>query len=282
MGLNIRFISQEEFSKLPGVNPKNLNQRREIDLDPNYVGKFEAKDAVVKSINQGNVDHPSYTTRVKNCSNGFLRVRLGTKVHSHMMFHLWGCGIDPTEKVRIELPEEIDKFFNNLDYLIGLAVAQRKKIHIDYVVAGSIESSEGERVEDGPNPAFEKGKEDSKKVRETVQQILAQKTLEFKAKAEQSKAEVTISSSNFTDQKFIWRPYLPKYDAEILMTNIHYDGQNTLSINASRDSMAGQEETYLSDDISPEKLVEHYSQIELSDNHHSPQALEALKSKRVA
>ncbi len=284
-GLNIRFVTEKEFISLPGVDPRSTRIHARYIQDPNIVGGYTAEDTIIKSLDQGNIGVPSYTTIAQSCTGGFLRVRLGSTVHSHMTFHLWELsliGTNSTKQTGNKLSEKMDSFFNNLNYLIRLAQEQNEKIHIDYVVAGSTERSKGERndASDGPIEEF---KQNSKNTREAIEQTLAQKNLEFKTKAQNNGVETVISASHFTGQEYSMnlQSECIRDASKIPMTHIYYDGKNSLIISPGYTLKNETTQVYPEYDVTPKLLAEHYGQIKLSENHVSAQAQEAIKHQQM-
>ncbi len=272
--LQIQFVTTNEFTRLRGVNRHSLGTHPSQIYDPNLVKGWAAAHAVVKSRANGDVNDPAYTTLVQACTAGFLRVRLGMETHSHMMLHIMGVeskGEDPIKMARKQLPELVQNFFSNLDYLIQLAKDKGEVIYIDYVPAGSIERTEGEYPLGIPAPSLDKVKTNSKGVREVVEEVLAEEIGKFKNKAIDSEVRIVVSSSKFTGQKSVIRedPRAFAVEAEIPVTNMHFDPQtNILSLNAQRSLMSTDgTNIHLGDAADRSQVMNHFSNVELGLNH---------------
>ena len=202
-----------------------------------------------------------------------------------MMTHLWGVdyadNVSAINKAKDEMPQKVDDFFNGIDDLIRIAKEHDEIIHIDTVIVGSIERTEG-KTPNGVRNTLDDVKRTSKGVREALEDAFESGIEKFRKRAEKEGVTVESSSSEFSQQK----NKIFESTAEGSMTHMHYDPEsNVLSINAetvlnTHDGSVPEE--HLRDNIEPGQLSEHYGQIKLDLKHISPQASDALVSKSTA
>ncbi|MDA1020977.1 MAG: hypothetical protein O2962_05455, partial [Cyanobacteria bacterium] len=275
--LNISFVSNLEFATLPGVQAGTLEFTPKADAD--FLKECDAEDSIIKDRSQGDKS-PTYTAGAQACTAGFLRVRVGMKPSSDIMFHLFGVRgdrlDDPTVKVEREFREKMQEYFTNIDDIIRLAKAKGEDIHIDYVTAGSLERSQGQSPP-GAEPIDEVMKH-SKGVRKAVETILVEQTQAFKDRASEQGVKTTIASSKFANQQSMLNskiPITPK-------TNLYFDGKNTLYINAAMAEEQEGKQNYISDATSAEEIKLHYANIKVSENHSVPQLAKTINATQSA
>jgi hypothetical protein len=281
-GLKVNFVNRATFISLRKVKAESLEKSPEDIEDPNLVKAYNAKDAVIKSNESGNIDEPVYTTRAQACTAGFLRVRVGMQAHSHMMFHLLGInqeGLSPVERASKELPEKLEEFFNNLDKLISLAKESNEQIYIDHVTIGSIENSIGDLPQGSQCEPLSSIKANSGELRKYIEKTVSDRVSDIQKLAKQESVEVSFSESSFTGQTSTFtgkHPVIP-------MSHMHYDPEtNTLNINADYyTEIIGESQIHGSDIISPTAISKHYSNIEVAQEHISPELETAMRISKL-
>lgn len=254
--LNIRIVSQTEFARLPGVNPQHTILNAPYEFPGNAVNGYNAEASIIRS--GSDINKPSYTTRAITCTAGFLRVRLGTQVHSHIMFHLMGAKIgakDPIGAVRKNFGAKLEEFFNGLDASIRLN--PQADLNIEYVLTGTINRSQGLDQDAG----YQVTQLYSQAVKDTCKSVLQQEIEKLKKQHPPTK----VRSSEFTGQCLVsldeknMQRFLP-------LSHIYYDGDNTIYLAAGHQNR--EIET---------SIAEHYTTIDIAPEHNYPEGQEAMQ-----
>jgi hypothetical protein len=217
--LKIGILRRNQFAKLPLVTENHLRDTPIYNNSPNVVNSYNSRGTKIRKGDEAK--NPCFTTRAITCSAGFLRVRLNTKVHSYLMFHLLGAKTneeDPEKDIKRCFRAKIKKFFGELDDLIK---SKSSKIDIDFILVGGIGRLDGLES----NTHAQEIKNTSTEIQEMIIEILEDEINKFK----REKKNVNINKSYFTGQslKSLERRNCLKL---LPMTHLYYDGQNKLYI----------------------------------------------------
>lgn len=273
-GLNIRFVTLEDFNKLKGIDPRTTNTFEHQVEEPNLVaGNYEPANTIHKSSENPDDLKPTKTTHASGCNTGIL-IANGVQLHSHMMFHL-----NSLEKAREEFGDKIDEFFKYLDEFIRSKEHNGETLSLEFVHSGGLSEILTDKLD------AKKSTEESLQLKELLEEMIIERLTKTQEIASANNVQIDFSRSVFWGQKLIGQSNSPTGKTLSSWTNMHYDPQtNTLSINARRGSM-GQESPHAIEDFlvpaTDQYIAEHYSQIELGGNHRSPQAQEAINHKTI-
>lgn len=279
-GLNINFVSLEQFNQLPKVNSLTSSQVMHGQQGKNLVsGKYWAEDSKYQTAQDPATLDPTYTTNAVDCTAGILIVS-GANLHSDMMFHL-NCHrnleassleVGSVSHLQKDFPKQLEQFFGHLDGLIREGKFQGQAINIDLVLAGGLVDAYDKTTEAFTAEMIK----NSPVLKDSITKMVEDRLAATQKLADEHKVNLHFSRSVFWGQQNL----KPGDKGLTAFTNMHYDpSKHTLSLNARHghsnpDKVAINskgEKTWIidhaSDAVTKPALAEHYKEIQVAGSH---------------